>query len=146
MTKVNKNDLELTFEWVSTDIFRNEAYICLRTGKIYDVPDDMASVEIEEELPTDLDDSTKYVQIPNKHELDLGTHLVFDFTRQQIPEQYDTVHDIFRRKGAYRRFKGFLERHGKLHDWYAFSSSAESKALAEWCQRHGFELDDSTDV
>ncbi len=143
MPKINKSDLKLAFDWVSPDTFCNKAYICVQTGKIYWVPDDMDGLEIEEELPTDLGDSKKYVRIPNKRELDIGTNLVLDFTRQEIPEQCDYVREIFRRKGACRRFKGFLERNGKLQDWYMFSDSAERKALVEWCHQHDFELDDS---
>jgi hypothetical protein len=36
-----------------------------------------------------LHDSEKYVQIPNKRELDLGKPLVLDFAGQFLPDDFD---------------------------------------------------------
>jgi hypothetical protein len=53
-----------------------------------------------DELPDDIDDSEKYVQIPNKRELDLGKPLVLNFARQFLPDDFDEVRQIFSSRGA----------------------------------------------
>jgi len=139
MATIDRNDLELALEWVSSDSFDNEAYASLKTGKIYWVADEEGLTE-EENVPDDLDDIDKYVPIPDKRDLDLGTALVYDFTRRYLPQHYDRVRGIFRRRGAYGRFKDLLESEDKLEDWYAYSYAEEKKALDNWCKEVGFEL------
>ena len=94
----------------------------------------------EVETPDDIDDPEKYVPVPDKRDLDLGSHLVFDFTAQYLPQHYDQVRDMFRRQRAYGRFKGLLERQDKLQAWYAFSEEQAAKALGEWCKEEGLQL------
>ena len=72
------------------------------------------------ELPDDIEDSEKYVPIPDKRELDLGKPLVLDFARQFLPNDIDEVRRIFTRKGAYAKFKDLLDRRGALDHWYDF--------------------------
>src|SRR5437868_15339794 len=57
----------------------------------------------DEELPDDINDE-KYISIPDKRELDLGKPLVLDFAREFLPDDYDEVRHIFRRRGAYRQY------------------------------------------
>jgi len=139
MPIVSRDQLENSVEWVSSDFLDNEAYICLRTGKIYWISGDPGAID-EEEVPKDIHDSDKYLPVPNKRDLDLGNQLVFDFALQFLPQRYDDVRGMFRRKGAYRCFKDFLERQGLLEEWYRFSDEQEEKALAEWCEAEGLEL------
>ncbi|MDJ0669159.1 MAG: hypothetical protein QNJ61_17895 [Desulfobacterales bacterium] len=61
------------------------------------------------ELPEDIDEE-KYIAIPHKNELDLGKALVFEFTTANLPGEIEKVDSIFRRKGAYSRFKDLLEK------------------------------------
>ena len=46
-----------------------------------------------------------YIQIPHKNDLDLGQRLVFEFVETHLPHEYNRVQQIFRRRGAYGRFK-----------------------------------------
>lgn len=94
---------------------------------------------LDEELPEDIDDE-RYIEIPHKHELDLGTAMVEDFARRFLPRDYDEVRSIFRRKGAYGRFKVPLQRRGALEQWYDFENKAEEAALRAWCAGNGIEL------
>src|SRR5260221_9491151 len=75
------------FEFVSAGgMGEHQAFLCKQSGKIYwhsELSDDL------DELPGDIDDSEKYVQIPNKRELDLGKPLVLDFARQFLPDDFD---------------------------------------------------------
>jgi hypothetical protein len=61
--------------------------------------------------------------------LDLGRELVSSFVRQELPEKWDAVRDMFRKRGAYGRFKDLLHSHGALEKWYEFEASATEQAL-----------------
>ena len=144
MPKVKADDLVLIVQWVSETIARdNQAYICRETGKIYMVPEHPGTLdeETEESLPDDLDDENKYVAVPDKYELDLGNQLVYDFTHEFLPAHYDHVRGIFRRKGAYGRFKEFLQGEGLLEKWYDYSDRREVEALVAWGESHGLDVE-----
>jgi hypothetical protein len=113
-----------------------QAYICRQTGKIYCHADGID----EEELPDDIEDGQKYLAIPNKHDLDLGKALVMDFAYAFLPDEVDRVRDIFRRRGAYGRFKDLLARRGMIDRWHAFQAAAEEKVLRDWCAENAIEL------
>jgi len=134
---VSFSDLQLAFEFVSDGgMGENEAYLDRQSGKIYwhsEFGDN------DEELPNDIDDE-KYISIPDKRELDLGTPLVLDFAREFLPVDYDEVRHIFSRRGAYRRYKDLLARRGALELWYDFSNKAEEAVLREWCAENGIDL------
>ena len=71
---VSWTDLILAFEFVSAgNTGEHQAFLCKQTGKLYWQSD--SSDELDE-LPDDIDDEEKYVQIPDKRELDLGKPLV----------------------------------------------------------------------
>ena len=139
MTAVNLDELSLAMDWVSTDFLENEAYICRDSGKIHLISGDPDELDEEEKVPDNIDDSDKYIPVPDKRDLDLGSHLVFDFTARYLPQHYDQVRDMFRRKGAYGRFKGLLERQDKLQAWHAFSDEQATKVLKDWCEEEGLQ-------
>ena len=49
-------------------------------------------------------------------------------------------HNIFRRAGAYSRFKYFLEERGLLQQWYDYENAVQREALQEWCEENGIKL------
>ena len=136
MPKVDLTELQGAVEWVSDGVADSEAFVCRRTGRIYWISDD-GSLE-SEDLPDDVDDRVKYVSVPDKYELDIGVRLVFDFTTNHFPDQYDKVRSIFRRRGAYGRFKALLAERNLLERWYTFSEEQTLAALEEWCASEGF--------
>jgi hypothetical protein len=75
-------------------------------------------------------------------DLDLGTRLVFRFVEEVMPDDYDEVRDIFRREGAYGRFKAFLVGRRALDRWHTYSAKAQEEALRQWCAENGVELAD----
>ncbi len=91
------------------------AYICLDTGKIYGIT---GQEDLDEDIPEDIEDSDRYLALPDKRSLDLGSHLAFAFAEQEMADDYDTVRQIFRRRGAYGRFKDLLDRRRMLEKWY----------------------------
>jgi len=78
--------------------------------------------------------------VPHKYDLDLGNALVFDFVDEFMPDDYGMVRNMFRRRGAYSRFKDFLERRDMLDAWYEYENARTEKALREWCEEVGIEL------
>jgi len=139
MPTVSLDQLQNAMEWASSDFLDNEAYICRQTGKIFWIADDPGMID-EEEIPEDIHNSDRYLPVPDKRDLDLGNQLAFDFAKQYLEQHYDDVRDMFRRQGAYRRFKDLLERKDMLEKWYAYSDEQAAKALAEWCEAAGLSV------
>src|SRR5919198_5999762 len=85
---ISFSDLQDAFSFVSSGgVGEHEAFVDRESGKIY-LHSDLADVE---DLPQDLDDNDKYLAVPHKNDVDLGTRLVFDFVRQHLPDDYDEV-------------------------------------------------------
>jgi len=111
----------------------------LTSGKLYCHSELCDDLDI---LPDDIDDSEKFLPIPDKRELDLGKPLALDFARQFLPGDFDDVRQIFSRRGAYARFKNLLDRRGMLDQWHAFEAEAEESALKMWCEFNSIEVSD----
>ncbi len=138
MVAVQYEEILSAFEFVgSAAPMEHSAYLSLDTGKIY-WTSELASVD--EELPDDLDTSDRYLVVPHKTELDLGRGLAVRFAAQELPDSKERVMNIFRRKGAYGRFKQLLEDNGALEKWYKFEAEATEKALREWCAENGIQI------
>ena len=76
------------------------------------------------------------IDIPNKNELGLGQDLVFEFVADHLPDDDGRVRQIFRRRGAYGRFKDLLESRGVLQTWYDFENQRGEQALRRWCEEN----------
>lgn len=128
---VSFKDILDAYEFVSFGgTGEHQAFLCKQSGKIYlhsDLSDEL------DELPEDID-SDKYIQIPDKKDLELGKPLVLEFARQFLRADLDKVRQIFSSRGAYARFKDLLEHRGALDQWYDFEAKAAEKALREWCE------------
>ena len=133
MPTVDLNELQEAVDWASDRYMGNEAYICKKTGKIYWISGDGGLDDEDAEVPSDVDDPEKYIPVPARQELDIGTRLAFDFATLNLPERYDQIRDIFRHKGAYGRFKELLARSELLESWYAYSEERSLIAIREWC-------------
>jgi hypothetical protein len=140
MPSVDLDQLQGAVDWVSSDSLMNEAYVCRKTGRIYWIPDEAERIDEREQAPSDVQDPDKFLLVPDKYYLDLGNKLAFDFTAQYCPDCYDDVQDLFRRKGAYGRFKGLLAQKNLLDQWYGFSEQQTRLALQEWCKSEGLEV------
>src|SRR5712691_4238864 len=137
---VSFQDIMLAFQFVSGGgTGEHQAFLCKPSGKIYWHSELAGDVE---ELPDDIEESDKYVEIPDKRELDLGKPLALDFAREFLPDDFDKVRQIFSSRGAYARFKDLLEHRRALDRWYDFEAKAEESALREWCELNSIELGD----
>ena len=135
--KINFDDLEMAFEFSSSDgsFGEHAAYLCMESGKIY--YDSDASEDV---LPDDLYENSKYIKIPNKHDLDLRKPLVLKFVAENLPDDLETVYSIFRSKGAYSRYKALLADRDSLDAWYKFEQVTQREELQAWCKQNGIEV------
>jgi len=137
---VSFKDILDAFQFVSGGgMGEHQAFLCKPSGKIYWHSELAGDVE---ELPDDIEESDKYVEIPDKRELDLGKPLALDFARQVLPGDFDEVRRMFRRRGAYANFKHLLARRQVLEQWYDFEQKATERALREWCELNSIVLAD----
>jgi hypothetical protein len=140
MTKVTYAELVEAFDFVSFDsLSERQAFVSLDTGAIVWLSDDE---EVDGTVPDEIESSDRYLAVPHKRDLDLGTDLVFRFVEQSMPDDYDRVRSFFRKRGAYARFKDFLAERNHLEEWYQFETKATQLALTEWCAEHRIELVD----
>jgi len=131
-------DLVTACEWVSADPGGdNAAHVCRRTGQVFWRGGDD---ELGAALPDDLEDGTRYVAVPHKHDLELGHRLVMRFVQEFVPKRYTTVAGFFRRPGAHRNLKALLEREGQLERWYTYQGAAVHAALRDWAAEHRLPL------
>ena len=140
MIRVKYEDLSTAFDFVSFGApMEHRAYLSLDTGAIYWVSE--ADATDEEELPADLETSDRYIEIPHKNDLDLGSQLALRFVEVHLPHRYAAAERFFRHRGAYARFKELLAADGYLEQWYVFENEATERALHEWCEMNRIQLD-----
>ena len=133
---LNIEDLILAMDYTTSgEQFGFSAYIDRRSGEIHYEADDQI-----DPLPDDLYTCPEYVEIPTSRDLDLGSMLVYEFTEESLPEQQETVNEIFRRKGAYARFKELLRSHDMLDEWHRYEEEAKRNRLRDWAKLNGVEI------
>jgi len=138
MTTVKYDDLLMALEFVSAGyLTENSAYISVETGKIHW---DSEGGYVDEELPEDIDEPDRYVSVPHKTDLDLGRKVALDFAARELGDEYEKVFNIFRKKGAYARFKDLLESRDMLEKWFQFEEQAVRTALQNWAEAQGIRL------
>ncbi len=97
-------------------------------------------MELDDELPDEIDDSSLYIAVPHKVDLDLGKNFAIKFTAEHLPDDYSKVCGFFCQRGAYRRFKDLLERRDSLEAWYGYEAQAVEQVLREWCRENQITL------
>lgn len=116
----------------------SRAFLSKATGAIYcraEYSEDL------DELPSDLEEGDKYLEIPHKNDLGLGKRLVLAFAEEFLSSDFGRVREIFSHRGAYARYKDLLEARGVLNQWYDYEASAQKFALREWCVANEVEID-----
>jgi len=114
------------------------AYLHRPTGTIHwHSLEDIVGELYDEPLPEDVASRPDYLRIPSKRELDLGKALVFTFVHEFLPYAYAEVAAIFRKRGAYGRFRDMLEYRGLLDQWRQFQDAGEKEAMRTWCRKNG---------
>ena len=110
MVTVKYDDLSAAFDFVSFAApMEHHAYIAMDTGAIYWISE---LDPLEEEIPDDLETSDRYIAIPHKKDLDLGSELALRFAAEELPDSHTRVEGFFQHRGAYARFKEFQAAKG----------------------------------
>ncbi len=115
------------------------AYVDRRTGQVIYPPSEGNDGD---DAPDDLETSDRYVGVPHRFDLDLGSALVHDFVRRELPEVQAQVEQILPRKGGFGRFRQLLRERGAAAAWDRFEAEATKRALKEWCEDFGLQLVD----
>ena len=137
MTTAKFSEILEGYEFCAFDDLQDtQAFVSLERGTVHIVSGDM---ELEEELPEDIE-TGPYLALPGKRELDLGRELVMEFSEKYLPGDAEAVRSFFHRRGAYGRFKEFLDRRGQLDAWFEFERSATESRIRQWCADHGIDL------
>lgn len=137
--KTKFEDILEAFDFVSyAPMYEHEAYLCRQTGKIYC---DSEFADNFEELPEDIADDEKYVVIPHKNEMDLGSNLALKFIQEKSPGLTVEVDAMFQQKDIDAKFKALLQQQALIDQWYEFETQANEKALKEWCKENKVDID-----
>lgn len=132
---VAMDDLLQALDWVSdlssTD---NMAFVCRESGRVFMTSEEDFGVELEPDLPLDIDDETKYAVVPTRQDLRLGKRLAVRFVQTSLPARLEETYTMFAARGAYARFKDMLESEQALEAWYAFEAEAVERSLREWAE------------
>jgi len=108
---MNFSEIESAFEFVSMDQpYAHRAYLSKTTGETFY----QSEMNDFDELPEDIYEIDDYIEIPHKNDLGLGQRIVWQFVEKEIPGLADKVRSFFSRKGAYSKYKAFLEEIGLL--------------------------------
>ena len=78
----------------------HQAFLCKQSGKLYCHSELCDDLDI---LPDDIGDSEKFLQIPDKRELDLGKPLALDFAPPIPARRLRRRSTIFQQKGRLRQ-------------------------------------------
>lgn len=134
---VDYDRLEEALHWTSTYDDDQRAMVSRTSAEIF-----FAGIYgVEGDLPADVGNDALYVAVPHRHDLDLGRPLVRRFCGETLPPALATqVDGLFKRAGAYGRFKELLQRHDQLEAWFAYEAEATERALRDWCQAVGLLL------
>lgn len=140
--RIPLSELMFALECASGDaLIDHLAYIDLHEGTVHCWSSEGGP---DETLPDDIETSDRYLFLPDKRDLDLGRELALAFADEALPDEYRTIAGFFRQKGAYRRFKDFLDARGMLDRWYAFEERETEQALRRWCAENGIEVAEDT--
>ena len=129
--EIKFSDIEDAFFYVSSaPMTTNTAVLCKETGELFYASD----YTDENEIPEDIYYRDDCIEIPHKNDLDLGRNLVFEFVEEYLPGDFDRVRNIFRRKGAYGRYKDLLDDRGLSQEWYDFENTRQAETIRQWCK------------
>jgi len=137
--KLTLSEIEDAFLFVNMSSYGDHtAYLSKKTGEIY-----YSSESGDyDKLPDDDDTLADCVEIPHRNDLNLGKNLVLQFVSEHIPEAIARIEKIFGKKGAYSRYKAFLEEKGFLEQWYDYENRRQSEELKQWCKDNNIDLVD----
>ena len=137
--RMSFSEVEQGFYFVnSAELGLHTAVLHGPTGRLY-LSSELGDMDEIGEADLDWEEC---IELPHKNELGLGRDLVSEFVDQHLSDDEDQVDRIFRRRGAYGRFKDLLEAKGKLEQWHDFENQRVEQALRQWCAENEIVLSD----
>jgi hypothetical protein len=133
-------DIEDAMMFVSSAGYgENSAILDKSTGKIY-YRSAYGNLDESEEFDEDEFDPDIHIAIPHKNDLDPRKAIVFEFVKKYVPEIYEKVENIFRKRGAYSRYKDLLDSKSSLQKWYDYENQRVQQALFQWCEENEIDI------
>jgi len=130
------------------------AYLHRPTGRVIAVsdeaiasaeegPDGVAGVD-ELELADArgvLSGGADYVQLPDRFEIDEYRMMEHFAAGVADPYARDELLGALHGRGAFRRFKDSVRRHGLADEWYAYRDKSYEEVARAWCEEHNVLLE-----
>jgi hypothetical protein len=138
MPIVRLDDLRIALMATSSFPEPRDAWVEASTGRVFIEGDEIDN----EPSPPDLDDPDAWIPIPDRRDLDLGRALAMRFTELHLPNDVAHVAQIFRRSGAWQRFKRLLAERDRIDAWLRFDDAETDRALAEWARDEGLDVEE----
>ena len=133
------SELLYAFEFISSDpVFGNSARVNRETGAVHWHSD--WDLELYG-LPKDIEDDQKYLELPDPRDLDLGKPLVMRFAADGWTITTTRSPTSFPARAPIAASRISLSGSAPSISWYAYESEAREKALREWCEDNGIEVE-----
>ena len=112
----------------------------LRRAEEYDAsdpPDLLTWQEAEWEVAKRIAASERFIELPTKfdvHEWSIMRDFCSTVGSESLRDEFvRAIHG----RGAFRRFKEIVRRHGIESEWFAFRADALARSARDWCDEHG---------
>lgn len=131
------------------------AYLHRDTGELFTVGDDeRCGLEMADDDSDDLPDwereERKKLREIEESDRWLALPTVLDFNEWSLMKKFclslpagelrDELQGAIHQRGAFRRFKDLLHRHGTIDEWYRYRGQRLSDFLADWLRAKGIEF------
>jgi hypothetical protein len=139
MPTVNLDELEGAAMRVEDGNGTVTAMVSRETGIIHLLNDEY--MDEEAPMPSASGGNEDYIPVPPASTLGIGDELILRFAAAHLPEDQDTVRDLFRDRNT-EGFARLLNERGAGEAWDGFHEEATRTALQRWCEENGLQLAD----
>lgn len=112
-----------------------EQFLNIETGEIVSLSDSFPA-ENDEELAEEIENSVRYVQLPNQYDIHEWSIMERFSSEMPVTSIREQLLSALRWKGAYRRFKDTLNRLGIADDYNNYRTRAFVKMAEDWCREN----------
>ena len=107
---------------------------------IDDFPDwEQDLVRIAKEI---IDETGNYIELPTKFDIDEYCIMEKFCLSIDDSEMCETLYNLIKGSGAFRRFKDAVHEYDIADDWYKYRSDALKEIAIEWCKENGIDFDE----
>jgi len=137
----------------------SSAFLDKRTGKVVLISDyEMRAAEDDDPMEDFPDWEQDLVRIAKEIVAETGDYIElpskFDIHEYSIMEDFclsvkddkirETLYNLIKGSGAFRRFKDAIHEYGIADDWYKYRDNTLREITIEWCQENGIEFEDKS--